>query len=147
MLANLVYPAASSLVSRVVEEEGQGEALGALNGIKVCVHTHLIIYVVFLRHHLHQITAFLMQAITEGFGPLVFGSLMALFEFSPIPGAPYLLGTFCALFALLESYELPTLNYDDDFGPHRLPLLSPLDRRTLAVAERAGATGVDGDGI
>ena len=34
MLANLVYPSISSLVSKVVDEESQGEALGALNGIK-----------------------------------------------------------------------------------------------------------------
>lgn len=37
----------------MVEEKGQGEAQGALNGIK---------------------------ALTEGFGPLLFGGLMALFE-------------------------------------------------------------------
>jgi DHA1 family tetracycline resistance protein-like MFS transporter len=34
MLANLVYPSISSLVSKIVAEEAQGEALGALNGIK-----------------------------------------------------------------------------------------------------------------
>lgn len=53
MLSNLVYPSISSLVSKVVEEKGQGEAQGALNGIK---------------------------ALTEGFGPLMFGGLMAIFE-------------------------------------------------------------------
>lgn len=37
MLANLVYPSVSSLVSKVVSEESQGEALGALNGIKAVV--------------------------------------------------------------------------------------------------------------
>jgi hypothetical protein len=37
------------LVSKLVDEDSQGEALGALNGIK---------------------------ALTEGFGPLVFGFLM-----------------------------------------------------------------------
>jgi MFS transporter, DHA1 family, tetracycline resistance protein len=52
MLANLVYPSISSLVSKVVDERSQGEALGALNGIK---------------------------ALTEGFGPLVFGFLMVGF--------------------------------------------------------------------
>ena len=36
MLANLVYPSISSLVSKTVDEAQQGEALGALNGIKVC---------------------------------------------------------------------------------------------------------------
>ena len=35
MLANLVYPSISSLVSKIVDEDAQGEALGALNGIKV----------------------------------------------------------------------------------------------------------------
>ena len=35
MLANLVYPSISSLVSKIVDEDSQGEALGALNGIKV----------------------------------------------------------------------------------------------------------------
>ena len=37
MGANLFYPAVSSLVSKVVSEESQGEALGALNGIKALV--------------------------------------------------------------------------------------------------------------
>ncbi len=37
MLANLVYPSVSSLVSKIVAEETQGEALGALNGIKALV--------------------------------------------------------------------------------------------------------------
>ena len=70
MLANLVYPSMSSLVSKIVEEEMQGEALGALNGIR---------------------------ALTEGFGPLVFGSLMAAFEEFPLPGAPYLIATIIKL--------------------------------------------------
>jgi hypothetical protein len=34
LLTNLVYPAASSLVSRVVATAGQGEAMGALNGLR-----------------------------------------------------------------------------------------------------------------
>eukprot|EP00598_Pedospumella_elongata_P003244 CAMPEP_0184972272 /NCGR_PEP_ID=MMETSP1098-20130426/4299_1 /TAXON_ID=89044 /ORGANISM="Spumella elongata, Strain CCAP 955/1" /LENGTH=109 /DNA_ID=CAMNT_0027494519 /DNA_START=122 /DNA_END=447 /DNA_ORIENTATION=+ len=58
MGANLFYPAVSSLVSKVVSEDSQGEALGALNGIK---------------------------ALTEGFGPLFFGGLMSLFEHSSQP--------------------------------------------------------------
>jgi MFS transporter, DHA1 family, tetracycline resistance protein len=37
MGANLFYPSVSSLVSKVVSEEKQGEALGALNGIKALV--------------------------------------------------------------------------------------------------------------
>ena len=59
MISNLVYPSISSLVSKTVNEEQQGEVLGALNGIK---------------------------ALTEGFGPLIFGFLMALFEDTPYPG-------------------------------------------------------------
>jgi MFS family permease len=80
MLANLVYPSISSMVSKCVEESEQGEALGALNGIK---------------------------ALTEGFGPLFFGLLMSLYEDSPVPGAPYLLASVLAFWALLHSFELP----------------------------------------
>jgi len=80
MFANLVYPSISSLVSKIVEEDMQGEALGALNGIK---------------------------ALTEGFGPLVFGLLMALFEKSPLPGAPYLVAGVLSFWAFLHCYELP----------------------------------------
>ncbi len=58
----------------------QGEALGALNGIK---------------------------AVTEGFGPLVFGLLMGLYEHHPLPGGPYLLANVLALWAFLHCYELP----------------------------------------
>lgn len=80
MLANLVYPSISSLVSKIVDEDQQGEALGALNGIK---------------------------ALTEGFGPLVFGMLMALFENTPVPGAPYLLACILSMWAFLHCFELP----------------------------------------
>lgn len=37
LLSNLVYPSVSSLVSKVVGEHEQGEALGSLNGIKALV--------------------------------------------------------------------------------------------------------------
>lgn len=80
MISNLVYPSISSLVSRIVEEDEQGEALGALNGIK---------------------------ALTEGFGPLSFGILMGLFEDTPIPGAPYLVASVLSILAYLHSFELP----------------------------------------
>ena len=80
MFANLVYPSVSSMVSKIVEEDMQGEALGALNGIK---------------------------AVTEGFGPLVFGLLMGLYEHHPLPGGPYLLASVLALWAFLHCYELP----------------------------------------
>ena len=63
LLSNLVYPAVSSLVSRNVPEKAQGEALGAINGVK---------------------------ALTEGVGPLCFAALMAKFERTRLPGTPYL---------------------------------------------------------
>lgn len=44
MLANLVYPSISSLVSKTVDEAQQGEALGALNGIKVRGHAQHFLY-------------------------------------------------------------------------------------------------------
>jgi len=79
MLANLVYPSISSLVSRTVSESEQGETLGALNGIK---------------------------AMTEGFGPLLFGLIMSLFENSSQPGAPYLLVGVISFWALLHSFDI-----------------------------------------
>jgi MFS transporter, DHA1 family, tetracycline resistance protein len=80
MFANLVYPSVSSMVSKIVEGDMQGEALGALNGIK---------------------------AVTEGFGPLIFGLLMGLYEHHPMPGGPYLLASVLSLWAFLHCYELP----------------------------------------
>ena len=80
MLGNLVYPSISSLVSKVVNEAEQGEALGALNGIK---------------------------ALTEGFGPLFFGLFMSLYEKHPTPGAPYLLASVLTMWAFLHCWELP----------------------------------------
>ena len=58
MVANLTYPALTSMVSNAVSREGVGEALGAMNGIK---------------------------ALTEGIGPLIFGGLMTLSEKSSLP--------------------------------------------------------------
>ncbi len=43
----------------------------------------------------------------EGFGPLIFGSLMALFEDAPLPGAPYLLAAMIALWSFVHTFELP----------------------------------------
>eukprot|EP01035_Chromulina_nebulosa_P019458 gene19458-25340_t len=80
MISHLVYPSLSSLVSKLVDEDVQGEALGALNGIK---------------------------ALTEGFGPLIFGFLMGLFEDSPLPGAPFLVASVLSCWALLHCFELP----------------------------------------
>lgn len=86
MVGNLVYPSLSSLVSGSVEPEAVGEALGAVNGIK---------------------------ALTEGIGPLVFGSLMTLSEESALPGWPYLLAAVIVYIAYVCSSELPDVQKDE----------------------------------
>ena len=63
-----------------------GEALGAVNGVK---------------------------ALTEGIGPLVFGSLMTLSEHSILPGWPYLLASVLVLAAYKVAGELPDPDQDD----------------------------------
>jgi len=85
MMGNLVYPSLTSLVSSAVAPEMVGEALGAINGVK---------------------------ALTEGVGPLVFGTLMTLSEKSFLPGWPYLVGSIFALIAYNRSANLP--DEDDD---------------------------------
>ena len=62
-VTNLVYPSVTGLVSEVVGKERIGETLGAVNSIK---------------------------AVTEGFGPLLFGLLMSGMEGTEYPGLPYL---------------------------------------------------------
>lgn len=47
MFSNLVYPSVSSIVSKIVNENRQGEALGALNGIKALVSFTLCRFFVF----------------------------------------------------------------------------------------------------
>jgi DHA1 family tetracycline resistance protein-like MFS transporter len=94
LLGNLVYPSLSSLVSGSVEPDAVGEALGAVNGIK---------------------------ALTEGIGPLVFGTLMTLSEHSILPGWPYLLAAVLAIAAYKQASELPDTE-DDDY-------IHELDRR------------------
>jgi len=94
LFANLVYPSLSSLVSGSVEPDAVGEALGAVNGVK---------------------------ALTEGIGPLVFGTLMTLSEHSLLPGWPYLLAAILAWFAYKAADELPDPE-DDDY-------IHELDRR------------------
>jgi MFS family permease len=86
MLGNLVYPSLSSLVSGSVEPEMVGEALGAINGIK---------------------------ALTEGIGPLVFGSLMTISEHSILPGWPYLLAAVLVIAAYKETNTLPDVENDE----------------------------------
>jgi len=87
MMGNLVYPSLTSLVSSAVAPEMVGEALGAINGVK---------------------------ALTEGVGPLVFGTLMTLSEKSFLPGWPYLVGSIFALIAYNRSANLP----DEDDGEY-----------------------------
>ena len=41
---------------------------------------------------------------------------MSLFETSPLPGAPYFLGAFFALFACLNVYDLPPYHDEPDGG-------------------------------
>lgn len=86
LLGNLVYPSLSSLVSGSVEPESVGEALGAVNGIK---------------------------ALTEGIGPLVFGSLMTLSETSALPGWPYLLAAALVVAAYQATTQLPDSANED----------------------------------
>jgi hypothetical protein len=88
MLGNLVYPSLSSLVSGSVEPDAVGEALGALNGVK---------------------------ALTEGIGPLVFGSLMTLSENSALPGWPYLVASLLVLAAYQLADGFPDDHTDDDY--------------------------------
>jgi hypothetical protein len=87
MLGNLVYPSLTSLVSSSVEPGAVGEALGAINGIK---------------------------ALTEGIGPLIFGSLMTISEHSALPGWPYLLAALIVYMAYYYSQFLPDSD-DEDF--------------------------------
>lgn len=86
MVGNLVYPSLSSLVSSSVEPDAVGEALGAVNGIK---------------------------ALTEGIGPLVFGSLMTLSERSILPGWPYLVAALIVYVAYQYSGQLPDVENDE----------------------------------
>jgi hypothetical protein len=94
LLGNLVYPSLTSLVSSSVEPGAVGEALGAVNGIK---------------------------ALTEGVGPLLFGSLMTLSERSALPGWPYLVAALIVYMAYHYSQYLP----DDDDYVHELERKRP----------------------
>ena len=85
-LANLVYPSLSSLVSNAVAPDAVGEALGAVNGIK---------------------------ALTEGVGPLFFGTLMTLSENTALPGWPYLIAAGFSLLAFRQTDYLPDENDND----------------------------------
>ncbi|CAJ1948563.1 unnamed protein product [Cylindrotheca closterium] len=80
LLGNLVYPSLSSLVSGTVDPESNGEALGAINGVK---------------------------ALTEGIGPLIFGGLMTISEGTDLPGWPYWIAAILVLKAYQASKDLP----------------------------------------
>lgn len=108
--ANLVYPSLSSLVSGSVEPDAVGEALGAVNGVK---------------------------ALTEGIGPLFFGSLMTLSEHSALPGWPYLLAGLLGVFAYRAVGTLPDTDEDDYI--HELDILKNGKRL-------AGQDNIDGNG-
>jgi hypothetical protein len=106
MLGNLVYPSLSSLVSGTVPPDSVGEALGAINGIK---------------------------ALTEGIGPLFFGTLMTVSEHTPFPGSPYWLAGLLVLVSYRLADKLPdntepspysSLTSPDKYPPHPL---SPSD--------------------
>lgn len=49
-----------------------------------------------------------IRALTEGFGPLVFGFLMYMFQNTRAPGLPYLLAGASSLAALYHASKLPT---------------------------------------
>ena len=80
LLSNLVYPSLSSLVSRSTTAEQQGQAQGSINGVK---------------------------ALTEGFGPLLFGLLMNVFENTAVPGFPYIIGGGVCCVAIYMTYRIP----------------------------------------
>jgi MFS family permease len=103
LLGNLVYPSLTSLVSGSVEPDAVGEALGAINGIK---------------------------ALTEGIGPLVFGTLMTISEKSSLPGWPYLLAAVLVAAAYVETNKLPDIE-DDDY-------IHELDRKQRNVDASEG---------
>ncbi|KAL7525128.1 hypothetical protein ACHAXR_001406, partial [Thalassiosira sp. AJA248-18] len=72
MVGNLVYPSISSLVSSTVRPEDVGRALGAVNGVK---------------------------SLTEGVGPLLFGTLLTMSEKDKFPGWPYFLAAIMVALA------------------------------------------------
>jgi DHA1 family tetracycline resistance protein-like MFS transporter len=84
---NLVYPSVSSLVSTTVRPEMVGRALGAVNGVK---------------------------SLTEGVGPLVFGTLLTMSEKDALPGWPYFIAAIMAALAYQAGRALPGDEDDSD---------------------------------
>ena len=111
LFSNLVYPSLSSLVSSYVPAAKQGEAQGAINGVR---------------------------ALTEGFGPLMFGLMMNIFEDTAFPGMPYLLGGAITGLAIATSFRLP-----DEITYARF--LAAQEAQDLEKAERIGLLSDHGD--
>lgn len=85
MAGNLVYPSVSSLVSSTVRPDMVGRALGAVNGVK---------------------------SLTEGIGPLLFGTLLTMSEKDRLPGWPYFLAAIMVALAYQAARKLPDQNYN-----------------------------------
>jgi DHA1 family tetracycline resistance protein-like MFS transporter len=83
---NLVYPSVSSLVSATVKPDMVGRALGAVNGVK---------------------------SLTEGVGPLVFGTLLTMSEKDNLPGWPYFIAAVMAAMAFHAGGALPNADQED----------------------------------
>ena len=83
MAGNLVYPSVSSLVSSTVRPDMVGRALGAVNGVK---------------------------SLTEGIGPLLFGTLLTMSEKDRLPGWPYFLAAIMVALAYQAARKLPDQN-------------------------------------
>ncbi len=77
---NLVYPSISSLVSTSVKPEMVGRALGSINGVK---------------------------SLTEGVGPLIFGTLLTISETHSLPGWPYFIAAVMSALAWRATKALP----------------------------------------
>ncbi|KAL7436918.1 hypothetical protein ACHAXM_005506 [Skeletonema potamos] len=80
---NLVYPSISSLISTSVKPEMVGRALGSINGVK---------------------------SLTEGVGPLIFGTLLTISEHDALPGWPYFIAAIMSAFAWHATNALPEVD-------------------------------------
>ena len=100
-VANLVYPSLTSLVASAVAPDMVGEALGAVNGVK---------------------------ALTEGVGPLLFGTLMTVSEKTSLPGWPYLLASLFALAAYKRGARLPEEDDEEYLSERYMHKASKVDR-------------------
>lgn len=109
LFSNLVYPSLASLVSRSVSTVDQGMAQGSINGVK---------------------------ALTEGFGPLLFGILMHLFEDSAMPGAPYIIAAGVVCLAVGVTFRIPS---EEEYAVYQALM------RESEEEERAGLLAPDSD--